>query len=262
MNIKSDALINIQIIKGIQRGFLRQQLIYILPKSAKYTPALFPRRLLSVRSFQETLDPSYKFSSSTLQFRGRLELLLCRGGTIDRHVGTIHATHRERYRRATHLGTFDLQVRVSSVCVREHACTSRRARVVDTRRIMGGTLMDGVWVPPGTMERTSPSYHPSLSESFIAAPDVHIYIYVYTNLYIRTYVHIYMRVCMYRSALTPPNTLLDVPVSFTHSLLSNQSGFKSIAGRDGPCYACARTCVSSFQASVSSLWLASFSMYM
>jgi len=47
------------------------------------------------------LDPSYKFSSSTLQFRGRLELLLCRGGTIDRHVGTIHATHRERYRLAS-----------------------------------------------------------------------------------------------------------------------------------------------------------------
>lgn len=37
--------------------------------------------------------------------------------------------------------------------------------------------MDGVWVPPGTMERTSPSHHPSLSESFIAARRI----YVYTN---------------------------------------------------------------------------------
>lgn len=118
------------------------------------------------------LDPSYKFSSSTLQFRGRLELLLCRGGTIDRHVGTIHATHRERYRLAS--GYIRSLSERESAYVREHACTSRRARVVDTRRIMGGTLMDGLWVPPGTMERTSPSHHPSLSESFIAAPDVYM----------------------------------------------------------------------------------------
>jgi len=74
------------------------------------------------------------------------------------------------------------------VCVCVCVCARARARAracgVDMCRIMGSTLMDGVWVPLGTMERTSPSHHPSLSESFIAAWCIYehisyIYIYIY-----------------------------------------------------------------------------------
>lgn len=54
-------------------------------------------------------------------------------------------------------------------------------READTRQIMGGTLIDDVWVPPGTMERTSP-----------LSPSILVGILYYHPVYIRTaYPHIY-----------------------------------------------------------------------
>jgi len=149
-----------------------------------------PRCLLSARS-AAVFDPSYKFSSRLYNFRGRLELLYA----VGHHIDT--ATHRERHRRATHLGTLDLRGRASGragegeggagrglgILRAESASVVKRVRVADTCRIMGGTLMDGVWVPPGTMEPTSPSYHPSLSESFIAARYMRMCIYIYIYIY-------------------------------------------------------------------------------
>lgn len=56
-----------------------------------------------------------------------------------------------------------------------------RVREADTRQIMGGTLIDDVWVPPGTMERTSP-----------LSPSILVGILYYHPVYIRTaYPHIY-----------------------------------------------------------------------
>lgn len=104
-------------------------------------------------------------------------------------------------------------------------------RVVDTCRIMGGTLMDGVWVPPGTMERTSPSHHPSLSESFIAARCIHeryIFMYTYTHSHIYIYMYIYLPPLFQHSLRRT-----CVPHIRVSNELSNQSGFKSIASRDG-----------------------------
>lgn len=84
--------------------------------------------------------------------------------------------------------------------------------------------MDGVWVPPGTMERTSPSYHPSLSESFIAARCTYIHkrIYECYTQYIHTHIYVYIYI-LYICLRSAKNASLSVPVYFTHSLqLSNQ----------------------------------------
>jgi len=160
---------------------------------------------------------------------------------VGHHIDT--ATHRERHRRASHLGTLDLRGRargragaagrVGGEEARYPPRTSvslvKRVRVADTCRIMGGTLMDGVWVPPGTMERTSPSYHPSLSESFIAARYIYIYIYIYIYMYVCVCVYIYIYIYIYTPRTLYPQHACarvrcsrpferspDIPVYFAH----------------------------------------------
>lgn len=78
--------------------------------------------------------------------------------------------------------------------------------------------MDGVWVPPGTMERTSPSYHPSLSESFIAARCICIHIYecYIPNTYIQ-YIRIYI---LYICYPVLPKTLPLVYLYISHTVYS------------------------------------------
>lgn len=109
------------------------------------------------------------------------------------YVGT--ASHTAKGTAASHIWVHSifrrarLGIRIRSTGAPWRACSGRYTP--DN----GGTLMDGVRVPSGTMERTSPSHHPSLSESFIAAT-VYIYERPYTYICLRSSKRSPRRTCM------------------------------------------------------------------
>lgn len=149
----------------------------------------------------------------TLQFRGRLELLLPHSRPPCRY----DSTHRESVCTAvSRIRVEGADLSGSPVCAYSiYWLEWTGVREADTRQIMGGTLIDDVWVPPGTMERTSPplTIHPCRNP--LLPPGI------YTN---GTPSYIYPHPCA---------TLCALRRHAEWNELSNQLGFKPIASRDG-----------------------------
>ena len=105
-------------------------------------------------------------------------------------------------------------------------------READTRRIMGGTLIDDVWVPSGTMERTSPppplTIHPCRNP--LLPPGVYIwngtpsYIYIYILL---SFFHTLAQHCVRCVETRRAGT--SCPTNWDLSLLPSRDGSYAIS---------------------------------
>lgn len=155
---------------------------------------------ISARSFRETLDPSYKFSFSTLQFRGRLELLLWPPYMYVRYTPwKAPPRHASGYIRSLG-GRESVYLLRLYVRAREHAsaCACGRYMPDNGRHPYGWRL--GFAENNGANFPLSPSI---LVGILYCRARIYIYIYVqerypHIHIYICIYVPIYTYVCVDR----------------------------------------------------------------
>lgn len=209
-----------------------------------------------------TSDLSYKFSSRLYNFVGD-QSSYCRGGTVGRHVGiTLHTV---KGAAAPCIRALILDLRAGKSLGILRVCKHERAKMCACGRYVPDNGRHPYGWRLGSTGNNGANFPllPSILVGILYCGLMPICIYErYTP-----YMYIWLCVSTYVSALVLPKTFPSAYLYTSHTVsnqLSNQSGFKSIADRDGR-YACAGTCVSNLQPRwlvlVSSLWLPSFCVY-